>query len=102
MVKKLVLSAAIVGGFVVGSAAPSYAFFCGNASKNPDAGAMEFKESKAQGNPETSRAWNSEATGAWADSGDFGGPAGVIVFGRNGLAPAAFVGSPDHGIVEAE
>lgn len=74
----------------------------GNANKNPEAGTVEFKDSKSQANFETSRAWNSEGTGAWIDSGEFGGEPGVIIFARNGLAPAAFVGSPDQGIVEAD
>lgn len=102
MFKKLVVSGALVAGVVVGAASPSYAFFCGNASKNPDAGTVEFKESGSQANFDTSAAWNSTVSGAWVDSGEFGGEPGVVVFARNGLAPAAFVGSPDHGIVEAE
>lgn len=102
MFRKFVVSGALVAGVVVGAASPSYAFFCGNASKNPDAGTVEFKDSGSQADFDTTGAWNSTITGAWVDAGEFGGPAGVIVFSRNGLAPAAFVGSPDHGIVEAD
>ena len=91
----------IAAAVIAAGASPASAFFCTNANKNPDAGLIEFKDSTAcehvdcdNGN---SRAFNSTGTGAY---GDFGG--GVVIFGRNGLDPAALVGSPDHGIVEAE
>ena len=103
--RKLFVGAAVAAAVVVGSASPSFAFFCTNASRNehaPHAGTVEFKESNAQADMDTSHAWNSTATGAWVDAGEFGGPEGVIIFARAPLHPAAGVGSPDHGIVEAE
>ena len=103
--QRVIVAFAIMAGVVVGSAAPSFAFFCTNASRNanaPAAGTVEFKDSNAQADMDTSHAWNSTATGAWVDAGEFGGPQGTIIFARNGLHPAAGVGSPDHGIVEAE
>ena len=96
--KKLIVASALTAGIVFGTATPSFAFFCTNANKQPDAGAVEFKDSTAVEHANSnSRADNSTGTGAWLDVGG-----GTTIFARNGLAPAAFVGSPDHGIVEAE
>ena len=96
--KKLIVGSALTVGIVFGTVAPAFAHFCTNANKNPDAGTVEFKDSTAveHANP-NSRADNSTGTGVWLDIGG-----GTIIHARNGLDPAAVVGSPDHGIVEAE
>jgi hypothetical protein len=85
--KKLLTAAGVATGAVVLWATPASAHFCGNASKNPDAGLVEFREQKGNN-------INSSGTGAWLDTGE------GIIFIRNGLHPAAGVGTPDNGIVE--
>jgi hypothetical protein len=88
--RKAVFGVAIAGSTLLAAAAPSSAFFCGNANKKPGAGAAELKESF---NPNAAE--NSTFTGAYFDVGE-----DLELFVRNGLHPAADVGSPDHGIVE--
>jgi hypothetical protein len=106
MRRTAVVGIATVATLVI-TAAPSFAYQCGNANKKPDAGLVTFKDQGARAAttaPEHARAYNATGTGAFGDAVLFYEEGevepGYVIFARNDLHPAAQVGSSDHGVIQ--